>query len=356
MKVRISQQLLIVTIALTAVSGYLYSCRTARAAYGPAIKPVIVTEPVQHDTDDPAIWVNPSNPAASLVLGTDKEEDGALYVFDLQGKIVQDKVIKGLKRPNNVDVEYGLSFQGKPTDIAVVTERLTHKLRIFSLPDMKPIDGGGLDMFVGETTPEYRDLMGIALYKNKTGQVFAMVGRKNGPKEGGYIWQYQLEDNGAGALKATLVRKFGRFSGRKEIEAIVVDDAMGYVYYSDEGFGVRKYYADADKTNEELAVLGTQGFRQDHEGISIYAVTDSTGYILVSDQQTNHFRIFRREGTAENPHEHAFIKSIHLSTLESDGSEVVSLPLNEVFKKGLFVAMSTDKSFHYYRWEDLMPE
>jgi 3-phytase len=318
------------------------------------IKPVIITEPVQYDTDDPAIWVNPADPAASLVLGTDKEADGALYVFDLQGKIIQDKVIKGLKRPNNVDVEYGLMLKGKSTDIAVVTERLTHKLRIYSLPDMKAVDNGGIEMFVGEKGLEYRALMGIALYKDTAGQIFAIVGRKNGPKDSSYLWQYLLQDNGKGVVKASLIRKFGNFSGRKEIEAIAVDDALGYVYYSDEGFGIRKYFADAAKGNEQLCVFGETGFKQDQEGISIYAVTDTTGYILVSDQQSDRFFIYSREGEKNNPHRHSLIKMVHLSTMESDGSDVVSVPLNAVFRKGLFIAMSTDKSFHYYRWEDII--
>jgi 3-phytase len=74
----------------------------------------------------------------------------------------------------------------------------------------------------------------------------------------------------------------------------------------------------------------------------------------VSDQQTNRFHIFSREGSNGNPHQHVLIKTVHLSTLESDGSEVVARPLNATFSKGLFVAMSTDKTFHYYRWEDLM--
>lgn len=318
------------------------------------IKPVFVTDTVAHDSDDPAIWINFSNPSESLVLGTDKEDDGALYVFDLRGKIQKDKIIRGLKRPNNVDVEYGLLLSGRPTDIAVVTERFTHKLRVYSLPDMKPIDGNGLEMFAGDTATDYRDLMGIGLYKDPEGKIFAIVGRKNGPRDGSYLWQYLLSDNGKGLVKATLVRKFGKFSGKKEIESIAVDDALGYVYYSDEGFGVRKYYADPAKGNEELAVLGATGFTQDHEGISIYAMSDSTGYILVSDQQANRFHIFTREGDGSNPHNHRFIKSILLSTNESDGSEITSLPLDSVFRKGLFVAMSTDKTFQYYRWEDLM--
>jgi 3-phytase len=199
------------------------------------IKPVVITDSVKHDTDDPAIWINPKNPSKSLIIGTDKNQDGALFVFDLQGKIQSEKVVRGLKRPNNVDIEYGLKIGGKKVDIAVTTERMNHQLRIYSLPDMKPIDNGGIPMFEGETGTEFRDLMGIALYKNPKGKIYAMVGRKNGSTTGGYIWQYELSDNGKGQVKATFIRKFGTYSGKKEIESIAVDDALGYVYYSDEG-------------------------------------------------------------------------------------------------------------------------
>jgi len=55
-----------------------------------ALVPKVVTEPTKHDTDDPAIWINPADPAESLVLGTDKNTDGALYVWGLDGKIKHD--------------------------------------------------------------------------------------------------------------------------------------------------------------------------------------------------------------------------------------------------------------------------
>lgn len=163
----------IIQLIIIAASLSVTACQSAGSNTGQPtktdsitiVKPVIVTEPVQYDTDDPAIWVNPLDPAASLVLGTDKETDGALYVFDLQGKIIRDKVIRGLKRPNNVDVEYGLMLKGKSTDIAVVTERLTHKLRIYSLPDMKAVDNGGIEVFAGESGLEYRSLMGPRLVR-----------------------------------------------------------------------------------------------------------------------------------------------------------------------------------------------
>src|SRR3546814_12600789 len=63
----------------------------------------------------------------------------------------KDKMVKGIKRPNNVDVAYGLKLGDRTVDIAVATERFTHKLRVFSLPDMQAIDNGGLPVFEGET-------------------------------------------------------------------------------------------------------------------------------------------------------------------------------------------------------------
>jgi 3-phytase len=318
------------------------------------VKPLYITDTVAHDTDDPAIWINPADPAASLIIGTDKDQDGGLYVFDLKGKILKDKTIRGLQRPDNVDIEYGLPLNGKSTDIAVTTERFTHKLRIYSLPDMKPVDGGGIEVFAGQTGASERDLMGIALYKNKAGKIYAIVGRKSGPTDGTYLWQYLLSGNGKGQIKAELVRKFGAYSGLKEIEAIAVDDQLGYVYYSDEGKGVRKYYGDPEKGNKELALFATTGFTEDHEGISIYQTSDSTGYILVSDQGANSFQLFPREGSAGNPHDHALIKKVKVLANHSDGSEMVSVPLNDDFKKGLFVAMSDNKTFHLYRWEDII--
>jgi len=319
-----------------------------------ALAPRAVTEPTKHDTDDPAIWINPADPAQSLILGTDKDVDGALYVYGLDGRIHQDKVVRGLVRPNNVDIAYGLAVGGGKVDIAVTTERYAHRLRVYRLPDMAPIDGGGIPVFEGA---QARDCMGVALYTRPSdGAVFAIVSRSEfGAPTQGYLHQYRLVDDGAGTVRGLFVRAFGTWSGQKEIEAIAVDDAAGYVYYSDEGFGVRKYHADplADDAEDELTVIGRTGFAEDHEGISIYELDATTGYILVSNQQADTFRIFAREGGPGGPHDHAFLGSVRLSTRESDGSEVTSAALSPRFPGGLFVAMSTDRTFHLYAWEDI---
>lgn len=318
-----------------------------------AIQPVIVTQKVPYDTDDPAIWINPKNPEQALIIGTDKggdTDDGGLYVFNLQGVKVDS--VRPLLRPNNVDVAYGLLLGTDTVDIAVCTERNKNSIRVFTMPGLKPIDNGGIPVF--ESEPDsLRDPMGIALYTNPVdNKIYAIVGRKSGPQDGTYLWQYLLEDDGAGNVKGVLKRKFGFYSGKKEIEAIVVDNELGYVYHSDEQHGIRKSYAHPDSSNIELALFGTTGFTEDIEGISIYKNDATTGYLIVSDQQANKFRMFPREGITDNQHLHPEITAVHLSTIESDGNDVTSKILPG-FPKGLFVAMSDDGTFQLYRWEDI---
>ena len=316
----------------------------AKAHDTTALKPAFITDTVRYDTDDPAIWINPSDPAQSLIVGTDKDSDGGLFVYNLQGKLL--RTVTGLQRPNNVDIAYGLLLGGKPTDIAVTTERERNALRIYTVPDMKAVDNGGIAVFEGATE---KAPMGIALYTAPDNSIYAIVGRKSGPKEG-YLWQYKLEDDGKGQVKATLVRQFGAYSGKKEIEAIAVDNENGFVYYSDETHGVHKYYSDPAKGNTELALFATEGFASDHEGISIYKTGQRTGYILVSNQQKNTFMVYPREGNVQNMHEHALLAEIPVSTMESDGSEVTNVNLGPNFPKGIFVAMSNGKVFHIYDW------
>ncbi|MCJ8164130.1 phytase [Pontibacter sp. E15-1] len=289
-----------------------------------------------------------------MIIGTDKDADGALYVFDMMGNIIKSKSVENLRRPTNVDIAYGVALGGRKIDIAVTTERLTGKLRVFSVPDMQAVDGGGIPVFQGEANTEFQEPMGIALYKRPSdGNVYAIVSRKNGPTDQTYLWQYLLKDDGQGNMEGILVRKFGKFSGEKEIEAVAVDNELGYVYYSDEKVGVRKYYADPAKGNEELALFATSGFAQDQEGIAIYKTEDNGGYILVSDQSADEIHVYPREGSTSNPHQHSLLAVVELKAHLIDGIEVLNYPIAPEFPKGLFVAMSEGRTYHLYRWEDI---
>lgn len=305
------------------------------------IVPDIITESTLNDTDDPAIWVHPTSPEKSIVFGTDKKTNGAIYAFDLDGKIIEEKTIRNIERPNNVDVAYGFQLNDSTqADIIVFTEREKQQIRMFSVPDMKPLDNIGFKVFEDESHLENKLPMGIALYKSpKNGAMYAIVGRKTGPAKG-YLYQYELKSDGTG-VRANLIRKFGSFSGKKEIEAIAVDNEKGFVYYSDEGVCIKKYHAEPGMGDSEISCFGGEYFLDDIEGIAIAKYPDGNGFLIISNQQQGEFNIFSRN-------DNSFVKAVNLSTTETDGCEVVTVPLNATFPNGLFVAMNDEKNFYFY--------
>jgi len=326
------------------------------------VKPVLATDAVTDDADDPAIWVNAADPNRSLIFGTNKVKapSGALVAFGLDGKTRQ--VFAGLDRPNNVDVERGLVVGGHLVDVAVVTERLKHRLRVFRIAP----DGSGfsdissldhLSVFT-DRSGEAAEPMGISLYRRQSdGAIFAIVSPKTGPGTG-YLQQYRLEDDGSGRVRAVWVRTFGRFSGTGEIEAVAVDDGPGYVYYADEGNGIHKYHADPDdpEAAKELAHFGRTGFSADREGIAIYARDRATGYIVCTDQidGNSEYHVYRREGAPGRPHDHSELLKVFAGGADAtDGIEIASVGL-AAFPHGFMVAMnSKGRNFLLYRWEDI---
>jgi 3-phytase len=327
-----------------------------------AVKPALATDALPRDPDDPAIWVNRSDASKSLVLGTMKvgAPDGALAVFGLDGKLRQ--LAKGPDRPNNVDIEYGLELDATPTDIAVLTERLGRRLRVYAIAP----DGSGIRDISAGTMPILADApgdqgapMGIGLYRRPMdGAIFAIVAPKAGPREN-YLWQYRLDDDGTGRVKATFVRRFGTFSGSGEIEAIAVDDELGYVYYADEAAGIHKWLADPDApgADRELALFATTGYRQDREGIGIYTLPAGKGYIVSVDQLPGEsvFHVYKREGEPGRPHDHSTVLLSFTGGADgTDGLDVTSASLGAGFPAGLMVAMnSRQRSFLVYRWQDV---
>jgi 3-phytase len=280
-------------------------------------------------------------------------------VFGLDGKTRQ--TVAGLDRPNNVDVEYGIEVGGRRIDIAVATERLKGQLRVFrvSAEGIGDITSAGNTRVFADRSGEQAAPMGVSVYRRpRDGAMFAIVSSKNGPREN-YLGQYRLSDDGQGRVKATFVRYFGAYSGAAEIEAVAVDDALGFVYYADENDGIRKYHADPDARDagRELAHFGRTGFKANQEGIAIYARADGTGYLVCTDQLpgSSEYRVYLREGEPGRPHDHErVVKVVRGGADSTDGLEVTSRSLGPKFPGGMMVAMNSGgKNFLVYRWEDV---
>lgn len=240
---------------------------------------ILFTQPVEFDADDPAFAYNSAEPHKSLVLGTDKQEkNGALYAFDLTGKVVAKSA--PLDRPNNVDVfDASQSLLGQ-SPFAVVTERIQNRLKIFKLDWSGEIFTdvtGNTEVFASETG-EDKAPMGVAVWRYD-GRSFVFVT----PKAGGitrHLEQLELKWNRlTSKVDAVSVRRFGWFSGKKETESIVVDQETGRVFYSDEGNGVWVYDARPDSADRPLMLIKNTMHQGDHEGLAIL------GDILVSTDQ-----------------------------------------------------------------------
>jgi 3-phytase len=295
--------------------------------------------------------VNKSNPEKSIVFGTDKDDvNGGVYAFDLDGKIIKDKSITAISYPNNVDVAYDFKLNDSTTtDVIMFTEREKHQMRLFSVPDMKALDNGGFKVFAEETVIANKRPMGIASYTDAPTQTtYAIVSRKVGPLKG-YLHQYKLEADSLGNITANLSRAFGNFSGNKEIEAIAVDQELGFVYYSDEGHCIRKYHANPTKGDEELSCFGAEHFKDDIEGIAIVKRPNGKGYLVVSNQQDHSFNVFDRETNA-------YIKTINLGTTETDGCDATTSALGSKYPNGLFVSMTDSKEFYFHHLDSLKLE
>lgn len=304
------------------------------------LKPVVETQPVSADADDPAIWVAPE-PSHSLIFGTDKiEKVGGLYAFDLDGKVVQR--IENLDRPNNVDVQQDVQFGDDVYDLAVVTERGAKRLRIFKIDrsNGRLSEASGKTAVFTERSDKNAVPMGIGLLKRTDGSLLAIVSPKGGPKKG-YLEARPIVRNGS-VFDLGEPIAFGDFSGQGEIESVFADDLHQKVYYSDELASLCQ--VDSGLTTEPVRRFGASDYKGDREGLARYE-----NYLVSSDQIEggSRLQLFDPETLSRV----AVIATVADST---DGLDCTDRPLGPKFPKGLLVMMnSKGKNFLLFDWRDV---
>ena len=69
------------------------------------------------DQDDLCVWVHPTDPKSSTVIGSDKQT-GKIFVYDTAGKTLH--TLSDLGMPGNIDVRYGFPLGGKKVDLVAV--------------------------------------------------------------------------------------------------------------------------------------------------------------------------------------------------------------------------------------------
>ena len=162
--------------------------------------------------DDPAIWLNTENPAASLILATDKQS--GLFVYDLAGKEL-DYLPAG--QPNNVDLRELRTLQGEQLILAAVSDRDSNAIQFYKLDP----NSAKLSRLESDLTSDLGEIYGLCMYQRGPDivEVFA-TGRT------GRIERYEAWLKADGRMHMGRLKSFGVPS---QAEGCAVDDVNGDV-------------------------------------------------------------------------------------------------------------------------------
>lgn len=295
------------------------------------VQATMETAPVANDgdaADDPAIWVHPTDPAQSTIIGTNKKR--GLMVYDLSGKLVQD-LPDG--KMNNVDVRYGFKLAGKNVALVAASNRTDKSIALYTVDPATRMLTSVAD---GVQATGLSDPYGLCMYQDRKGATFVFI---NDPE--GLVRQWKLVATPAGKVRALPVRdvKFDT-----QVEGCVADDETGALYVAEEDVALWKLGADAKAGQAKTAiarVADNPALKDDLEGVAIYAQPKGRGYVIVSSQGNNTYAVFRREG------DNAYVGSFAVNAngalgidgvSETDGLEVTSASLGAGLEGGAFVA------------------
>src|SRR5829696_3371599 len=281
--------------------------------------------------DDPAIWVHPTDPARSVVIGNDK--GGALEVYDLSGARIQ-RIAEGFF--GNVDVRRGVAT-GTGTIDVVGVYRLG--LRFYRINPVTRQLTNVTDSATGSIWAGFSG-EGFCLYRSPvTGLVHAFVNARDGR-----MAQFTLGDaDGDGLINARQVRAWDVGT---EVEGCVADDGLGHLYVSEEDVGIWKYGAEPSaglgRTLVDATTTGGGRLLADVEGLTIVYQADGTGYLIASSQATsdtnNFYAVYERQGA------NAFVRTFKVVAGAqadgcglTDGVDAVAANLGPAFPRGMFV-------------------
>jgi len=295
------------------------------------VQPILETEPVAHDgdaADDPALWVDPRDPARSAIIATDKK--GGLLVYDLAGKRLQ-RLDDG--KMNNVDLRDGFRLGGKTVTLVAASDRTHKSIALYTLdPETRQLT----NVADGVQATGLSDPYGLCLYRDRRGQTFVFISDPDG-----LVRQWRLAATPAGKVAARAVRDL-KFDS--QTEGCVADDETGALYVAEEDVALWRLGADAAAGQARKAVAtiaANPALKADLEGIGLYAQRNGKGYLVVSSQGNNSYAVFRREG------DNAYVGSFAVTAnddkgvdgvSETDGLDVTSASLGAGLENGAFVA------------------
>jgi 3-phytase len=316
----------------------------------------VQTEPVPSNgdaADDPAIWIHPTDPAQSLVLGTDKK--GGLHAYSLDGRDRQ--LISPQSRPNNVDIIYDFQYKGRKIDLAVATVGKGSRASGVKVWTIASADGTLAELGAGPTFHTFDGGLpyGICGYRSpRDRSVYIFVTDRSGAVE-----QYKLTSSSAASGTGIEARRVRSFAIGSQAEGIVADRERGKLFIAEEDAGIWEYGAEPGDgaTRRPVARVGEHGLAADVEGLALYYAAGGKGYLLASSQGAGTVMVYDRAG------DHAYVATIDPKAgatddvAETDGLDVTNERTSAQFPRGLFVMQDGKnegrQNFKLFAWDDV---
>ena len=299
----------------------------------PSVRETTPVESTGDAMDDPAVWVHPTDPSRSLVIGNNKQ--GALETYDLEGNRVQ-QLSDAVTFWGNVDVRQGVPVAGVVGDIVAVYHRGLQLYRVD--PSTRLLTR------VNEETAIPTPGEGLCLYSSpETGRLYAFVIAISGT-----LRQFEIRDDDQdGLLEGVEVRQFAVGS---EAEGCVADDERGALYVSQEEVGLWRYGAEPEAGTARTSVdtVDANGhLALDVEGVTLVALPDGGGYIIASaqnaaDPDNSFFVVYDRVTNA-------YLRTVRVTAGGSsddcdrtDGITANPTDLGPPFTQGIFVCQDNN--------------
>ena len=319
-------------------------CATAPIMGDPAVSVTASAETAPVGTtnedaaDDPAIWRNPADPAASLVVATDKK--AGLYVYGLDGA-VKSFLEGGLL--NNVD----LMELADGTVLVAASERTdpaNAKVALFTLDtgDGSLSRVGTLDVGPGEG-------YGICMGPGRGG-ADAMI--YSAVKDGSLHGQALRWNRGRPTAETVFRHRLA-----SQPEGCVVDPRDGTLYVGEEMAGVWRFRMDGG-AGELVARVDNAMLVADVEGIAIAPEGANGGLLVVSSQGDNAYAVYRLPGM-EPVGRFRIAAGRFGGAEETDGIALALGSFGPAFPAGLFIAQDgmnapAAQNFKFVRWDAVL--
>lgn len=305
----------------------------------------VETEPAStggDSTDDTTVWIDPSDPAKSLIIGTNKQR--GLAVYDLTGKQLQ---FLPDGRMNNVDHRDGFPLGGEKISLVAASNRSDNSVGLYR------VNPGThrLENIAARRIPT-ANAYGACMYRSRKTDKFYYISTT----KQGFAEQFELIDDGKGRVDARSIR---RFKVGTQLEGCVADDELGHLYIGEEQVGIWKYAAEPDAPLDRIKVdsAGAQGHLvPDVEGLTIAYEKNGKGYLIASSQGDNSYVMYRREG------DNAYVKKFRITSgngidevTNTDGIYVTTESLGPMFPRGIFIAQDgvndkANQNFKFVPW------